>query len=137
MAEKNELEVDEDFIMKMMARDVPSYKLHSSEVENKPEKGNDEPEPVHEETTKPVKRKQSRQIDFGETFLKEAKIKDRRQMYISGELYDRISAYLRIISEGKVSMVGYIHNVLAYHMLEFREMINELQKDMLNKISPL
>ena len=76
-------------------------------------------------------------LDFEAVFLKEAKIKDRRQMYISGEFYDRISAYLRIISEGKVSMVGYIHNILAYHMIEFREVINELYQDKINKSNPL
>ena len=77
------------------------------------------------------------QMDFEATFLKEAKIKDRRQMYISGDLYDKISAYLRIVSDGKVSMVGYVHNVLAYHILDFKDSINELYQNKINKSNPL
>jgi len=88
--------------------------------------------------TKPVKRKRNfRQTDFEGIFLKEAKIKERRQMYISGDFYDSISAYLRIISEGKVSMVGYVHNILAYHMLEFKDTINEMYQNKFNKGNPL
>ena len=134
MADNDELEVDEKGIMRLMAVDIPLFTAQTGDEENRPETSKED-EPI--ESVKPVKRKNTRQIDFEGTFLKEAKIKDRRQMYISGEFYDRISAYLRIISEGKVSMVGYIHNVLAYHIAEFRDVINELYKEKLNKNSPL
>jgi hypothetical protein len=138
MVEKSEIDVDEDGMMRFMAADIPIYKAQSGDEEKKPEMQKDES--MRDETVepvKPVKRKNARQTDFEGTFLKEAKIKDRRQMYISGEFYDRISAYLRIISDGKVSMVGYIHNVLAHHMVEFRDMINEMYKDKLSKCNPL
>ena len=134
MAKEKEFDVDEDYLKQVIAGEISMNDAHKSEKE----KG----EPVSEETTvepviKSTKKKNARQIDFEETFLKEAKIKDRRQMYISGDYYDRISAYLRIISDGKVSMVGYIHNVLAYHMTEFKTMINELYQDKINKSNPL
>jgi len=88
--------------------------------------------------TKSAKRKRNKRgIDFDATFLKEAKITDRRQMYISGEFYDKISAYLRIISEGKVSMVGYLDNVLAHHILEFKDEINEMYQNKINQGNPL
>ena len=140
MTEKNQLEVNEERLMQLMAADVPLsavQKTQPSEEVVKAQTTDDESEPVREETVKPAKRKNVRQIDFEGIFLKEAKIKDRRQMYISGEYYDKISAYLRIISDGKVSMVGYIHNVLAHHVTEFKDMINEMYKDKLNKINPL
>jgi len=75
--------------------------------------------------------------DFDTLFLKPAKISDRRQVYMNGEFYDKISSYLHIISDGKVSMVGYIHNVLAHHMQEFRETINEMYQNKINKSNPL
>ena len=137
MAERSEMEVDEERIMRYMAGDVPLLKAETpqpAEVENRPI------EPAREETVeqiKTAKRKNVRQTDFEGTFLKEAKITDRRQMYISGDFYDKISAYLRIISDGKVSMVGYIHNVLAHHMLEFKDMINETYQSKINKSNPL
>ena len=132
MAGRNDIEVDEARIMQLMASGVPLFK---AEVENKPAEDKEVEETG--EPIKPMKKKNVRQIDYEGTFLKEAKIKDRRQMYISGEYYDKISAYLRIISEGKVSMVGYIHNVLAYHMFEFKDMINEMYQNKFSKNNPL
>jgi hypothetical protein len=148
MAEQKQIEVNEDSLMQMMAADIPVFKPTQTKTvkeETKPEVVNDqsEPEPeaapvsVREDAVKSSKRKNPKQFDFEGAFLKEAKIKDRRQMYISGEYYDKISAYLRIISDGNVSMVGYIHNVLAHHILEFKDMINEMYKDKLNKSNPL
>ena len=139
MAEEKDFDVDEDYLKQVIAGEVSIDSVKSNETEK--EKEIDEPIREEPETAEPVvkstKKKNVRQIDFEETFLKEAKIKDRRQMYISGDYYDRISAYLRIISDGKVSMVGYIHNVLAYHMTEFKTMINELYQDKINKSNPL
>ena len=147
MADEKQIDVDEDFIKKLIAGEKPSKKeTTETSVESKKAAlvENDEPEqeePVEKpEPVEPVKtgkRKNSRSVDFEGIFLKEAKIKDRRQMYISGEFCDRITSYLHIISDGKVSMVGYIHNVLAHHMLEYREMINEMYQNKINKSNPL
>jgi hypothetical protein len=76
-------------------------------------------------------------IDFETSFLKEAKIKDRRQMYISGELYEKISGYVHLISDGNVSMVGYVNNILEYHIREYRNTINEIYQIKINKGNPL
>jgi len=68
----------------------------------------------------------TRQTDFEGIFLKEAKIKDRRQIYISKEAYDKISRYLRYIGERNVSLVSYVDNILFHHMDEYRDTINDL-----------
>jgi hypothetical protein len=75
--------------------------------------------------------------DFKTQFLKASKIEDRRQVYISGDFYDKISTYLRIISDEKISIVGYISNVLEHHMLENKDLINKLYQNKLNKSNPL
>jgi len=75
--------------------------------------------------------------DFETLFLKPAKIIDRRQIYISGEFYDKIFSYLKIISDEKISLVGYVHNVLANHFQENREKINELYQSKINRCNPL
>jgi hypothetical protein len=147
MTDEKEIDVDEDFIKELIAGKKPSKKETTAptvEVTKVAPVENDEtateetvgkPEPV--EPVKTGKRKNARSVDFEGIFLKEAKIKDRRQMYISGEFCDRITSYLHIISDGKVSMVGYIHNVLAHHMQEYREMINEMYQNKINKSNPL
>ena len=147
MAEEKPIDVDEDYIKKLIAGEKPSKKEPTEptvEVKKAAPVENDEPAQIetveNQEPVEPVKaskRKNTRSVDFEGIFLKEAKIKDRRQMYISGEFCERITSYLHIISDGKVSMVGYIHNVLAHHMQEYREMINEMYQIKINKSNPL
>ena len=68
----------------------------------------------------------TRTSDFSEKFLKDNKIRDRRQIYISREAHDKISRYLRHIGEGNVSLVSYVDNILFHHMDEYRDTINDL-----------
>ena len=146
MTDEKTIDVDEDFIKQLIAGEKPSKKepteptverkksAPAEKEESEQEESAEKLEPV--EQVKTGKRKNIRSVDFEGIFLKEAKIKDRRQMYISGEFCDRITSYLHIISDGKVSMVGYIHNVLAHHMQEHREMINEMYQNKI-KNNPL
>jgi len=136
MDERNRIEVNEKHFMQVIAGEAPLFSTQEAlrEDEKTPESANDG---AVISPAKAGKRKNVRQIDFEATFLKEAKITDRRQMYISGLFYDRISAYLRVISDGKVSMVGYLHNLLAYHMLEFKDDINEMYQNKIKQGNPL
>jgi len=141
MDKRDRVEVNEKQFMQAIAGEAPLLSVEETQIgeeEKTPKSVNDES--INEEVITPVKigkKKNARQIDFEGTFLKEAKITDRRQMYINGKFYDKISAYLRIISEGKVSMVGYVHNVLAYHMQEFKDEINEMYKNRISQDNPL
>ena len=141
MQDRVRIKVDEGELQQMMAADVPIYRAQKipkkDEVEVDPEsetESESEPEIVQNreesepemENTKTQKKKRNPKPNFAEIFLKEAKIKDRRQIYISKEAYDKISRYLRYIGEGKVSLVSYVDNVLFHHMDEFRDSINDL-----------
>ena len=120
------VKVDETEFQQMMAADVP---LHRA-----PKMSNVEPEIILEseeteaeaESIKTQKKKRTPKPGFAEIFLKDAKIKDRRQIYISKEAYDKISRYLRYIGEGNVSLVSYVDNILFHHMDEYRDTINDL-----------
>ena len=141
MQDRQKVNVNEMEIQQMMASDVPIYRAQQmpKKVENNPEvKKEIEPEPeteaeINQDTEEPEmenvrtqKKKRNSKPNFAEIFLKDNKIKDRRQIYISKEAYDKISRYLRYIGEGNVSLVSYIDNILFHHMDEYRENINEL-----------
>ena len=134
MAKRKIVEVDEEQLQRMIAGDVPLFKpeetAHTKEVGKEPE-----PEEEEEKESIPAaepelvttrKKKKSQQPDFSETFLKNEIIKDRRQIYISKDAYDKISGYIRHISGGKVSLVSYVNNILMNHMEEYKETINEM-----------
>ena len=144
MAERNKIEVDEERMMRMMAADVPSFTVQKmikkDEFELEPKLTHDKKETVSEpeisqekeepepevENVKGQKKKRNFKPDFAEIFLKDNKIKDRRQIYISKEAYDKISRYLKYIGEGKVSLVSYVDNIIFNHMDEYRDTINDL-----------
>ena len=140
MAEKKRVEVDEEHMMALMAGNITLYKAPPEEDETEPEPV--KKETVQEETTeaieteqtvKPSKKKDTQQKYFKDTYLKDAKIENRRQLYVSSEYFDTLATFLRIVTNGKVSVVGYIHNVLSNHFAENGEMLNELYKSSLNK----
>ena len=62
--------------------------------------------------------------DFSELFLKERTVKNRKQVYISTEMYDMIRSYLKYI--GDVSFIAYIDNILVQHIEEHKDTISEL-----------
>jgi hypothetical protein len=145
MQEKVRMKVDEGELQQMIAADVPIYKAQKMpdrvEVESEA-KSESEPKTETEfgpeitqdreisesevENSKTQKKKRNPKPNFAELFLKEAKIKDRRQIYISKEAYDKIFRYLRYIGEGNVSLVSYVDNILFHHMDEYRDTINDL-----------
>ena len=141
MSERKRVEVNEEAMRQIMANDKQEYLIKpvvkepelpvSQTVEPAPEieseiiQDMEDPEPEIE-NAKTQKKKRNPKPNFAEIFLKEAKIKDRRQIYISKEAYDKISRYLRYIGEGNVSLVSYVDNILFHHMDEYRDTINDL-----------
>jgi hypothetical protein len=125
----------------MMAADVPIYRAQKkpNSVEAKPEQKSEIESETESEITqdrsetepetdnaKMHKKKRNSKPDFVEIFLKDNKIKDRRQIYISKDAYDKISRYLRYIGQGNVSLVSYVDNIIFHHIEEYREEINDL-----------
>jgi hypothetical protein len=153
MQERARIKVDENEIQRMMASDVPLIRAKhiepAPEIEVKPEpeskpKQEQEQEAEQEQESvsammpeidekesepynvKSQKKRKNSKPNFSETFLKDNKIRDRRQIYISKEAYDKISRYLRYIGEGNVSLVSYVDNILFHHMDDYRDTINDL-----------
>ena len=139
MQERQRIEVNETELQQMMASDVPVYRAQKipKKVEDEPEAETElEPKPDIEpeinqdepeaEIAKTQKKKRNPKPTFAEIFLKDNKIRDRLQIYISKEAYDKISRYLRYIGEGNVSLVSYVDNIIFHHIDEYRDTINDL-----------
>ena len=124
MQERSRIKVDEGALQQMIAAGVPLRK--AQEIPNEPEAQDMEEHELDVESAKTQKKKRNPKFGFAETFLKDNKIRDRRQIYISKEAYDKISRYLRYIGQGNVSLVSYVDNILFHHMDEYRETINDL-----------
>jgi hypothetical protein len=128
MAERATVEVDEKEMQEMIAGEIKHYRKDNSP--SPPELPEPPAEPV--ETAEPKKETKERkrggvnQSDFAELFLKENRLSDRRMVYVSKETYESLIRYVSIISDRKVSIVGYVDNVVSHHIESYKPAINEL-----------
>ncbi|WP_455665078.1 DUF3408 domain-containing protein [Phocaeicola sp.] len=73
-------------------------------------------------------RRKRQTAGYSETFLKRNEIKTRQCVYISREVHNKISKIVNVIADKEITVGGYIDTVLAQHLEQHREEINELYK---------
>ena len=94
-------------------------------------------EPIHSvestvitESTKRTSTKQRKESleEYKETFLKAPKIIDRQPVFISRELRDKIDELVRRIGERKMSVSGFIENVIRHHLETYKDDIERWKR---------
>lgn len=81
-------------------------------------------------TNKPLSGKQRRAnlLDYRQTFLSVPKISDRKTVFISNELRERIVSIVRRFGTEKSSVSGFIENLVIHHLEEYSEDIESWKK---------
>lgn len=81
-------------------------------------------------TKKPLSGKQRKANlrDYQETFLGVPKITDRKTVFISNELRERIVGIVRRLGTERSSVSGFIENLVIHHLEEYREDIENWKK---------
>jgi len=133
MTERNEIKVDEKYLQQMMAGDAPVHRAKSTPAEPVAE-STVEPEPPEEQVEQPEPKKETKerkrggvnQSDFAELFLKDNRLSDRRMVYVSKDTYEKLIKYVSVISDRKLGIVGYVDNVMSYHIESYKPAINDL-----------
>ncbi|MFR9547065.1 MAG: DUF3408 domain-containing protein [Rikenellaceae bacterium] len=87
----------------------------------------------YEGLSEPPKRTTQRQrkesmAEYRQMFLTPPKIVDRQTIFISRELRDRIDRIVRQIGDRKLSVSGFVQNVLHHHLEMYREDIERWRK---------
>ena len=67
--------------------------------------------------------------DYEATFLKPVRVKVRTALYVSEETRCKISEVARKIGTGRVSVIGYVENILRNHLELYKEEINRLHRE--------
>ena len=134
-ANSRDMEVDEQYLQRMMAGDLPGG-FEKSKVKNqekstdiKPESNEDEKPAIEQDTEKESRRKKRNQPEFPEIFLKSNRLSDRRMIYIGKDNYDVLVNYISIISDRKLSLAGYLDNIVSHHIEQYKSDINELYEN--------
>ena len=76
-----------------------------------------------------VRRRRMTLPDYEATFLKPVRVKVRSALYISEETRCKISEVARKIGTGRVSVIGYVENILRNHLELYNRLHREINKD--------
>jgi hypothetical protein len=126
MAKRPTVDVDEEYLKEIMAGGISRPKREQPQPEQPTEPSDKEqPKKEEKETAKPTRKKRESH-DYETLFLERKASVVRRQTYISGELYDKITGFLSVIAGHSFSVTAYVNNILTHHLERYKEDINEL-----------
>ncbi|MCI9244165.1 MAG: DUF3408 domain-containing protein [Alistipes sp.] len=116
-------DIDEKSIIASFLQDEPTEHdalVRGNEADNTLSRS----EVVREDT----RRRRNREQDYETLFIREPRTVARigKTTYIRQEFHDTIQSVCRVVGEGKVSLSGYIDNVLAHHFDTYGDEITRL-----------
>lgn len=128
---KTDTEIDEELLLASISQrkrdggiqptaDPPPSDEQQNEAKIVKEKPPEQPKEV------PKRRKQS--ADYGSTYLQKNEIKTRQCVYISREVHTKISKIVKVIADSEITVGGYIDSVLAQHLEQHKDEINEMYR---------
>lgn len=131
---KNKPEIDEDFLMNIIADGVQKDGINITPEPPKKQEPEKEPE-------KPVSRERNRskrtsEADYEKLFFKRAETNARygKSVYIRPDFHERLTRIVQVIGEDKITIYAYLDNLLEYHFQEFGE---DIIKSFNDKYKPI
>ncbi|MDV3879067.1 MULTISPECIES: DUF3408 domain-containing protein [Chryseobacterium group] len=141
---RNTPEIDEEYVMSLMAGGVRKEGMQQPPEE--PPKEEIKEEIIKEEITepvqeKPVQRERTRakkNLDstYGERFLNTHSMEKRgdKSIYIRQEYHERLSRIVQVIGKDKIPLYAYLDNILEHHFELFEKAITD---DFNEKFKPI
>lgn len=142
MAEKNKGAIDPVAIRELISQGIPMKKKESEmippasveEVDvSVPETRKEE---VLEELQLPIRtrRKNPAKGDYISLFMHRNDLYDRKAIYISKELQDKLSEIVLFIRKREMTLGMYVENILLKHLEDYKEEINRLSEKNFKKL---
>jgi hypothetical protein len=140
MIDREQVDIEEDDIRGIMAREATAYDGGSPPVEKTtaatPAPKADKPEEPKEVRRPPGKRRKKEsepEEDYAGRFLVNDRSKNRVSANISRELFDRIKQYLSLVAPD-ISLTSYLNNIISDHIDSHWDEISELITQKLKNI---
>src|SRR5690606_35775230 len=131
---KNKPEIDEDFLMNIIADGVQKDGINITPEPPKKQEPEKEPE-------KPVRRARNRskrtsEADYEKLSFKRAETNARygKSVYIRPDFHESLTRIVQVIGEDKITIYAYLDNLLEYHFQEFGE---DIIKSFNDKYKPI
>lgn len=126
MAKKEkETEIDEDFLL----ASIGDKKEGKTPIEKIEVAESVEPQKVKEPVISKRSRRSNNIEDYAATFLCRNEIRERKSIYVSQLVHEKVKLIIKRIADDDASVGGYIDNVLKHHLEKYKEEINTLNRN--------
>lgn len=126
MAKKEkEPEIDEDFLL----ASIGDKKEGKVPIEKEEQTESIEPQKVKEPTINKRNKRSNNTEDYASTFLCRNEIRERKSIYVSQLVHEKVKLIVKRIADDDASVGGYIDNVLKHHLEKYKEEINTLNRN--------
>lgn len=124
-------DINEELMMNLM---VDGVKKEGLKLPSEPQiKVSQKEEPTKDQPQVKEKNKVKRQTeaDYESIFFKrtDTNARDGKTVYIRPDFHEKLSRIVQVIGEDKISIYGYLDNLLDYHFQDFREQIKKSFND--------
>lgn len=129
-------DINEELMMNLMVDGVKKegFQLPPEPPAEEPEKEEIKPKELAQE--KPAVKEKSRtkrtnEADYESIFFKkpDTNARDGKTVYIRPDFHEKMSRIVQVIGEDKITIYGYLDNLLDYHFQEFGEQITKSFND--------
>ena len=141
MAEKNKGAIDPVAIRELISQGIPMKKKESemippASVEEVDVSVSETRKEVSEESQLPIRtrRKHTAKGDYIPLFMHRNDLYDRKAIYISRELQDKLSEIVLFIRKREMTLGMYVENILLKHLEDYKEEINRLSEKNFKKL---
>ena len=142
MAGKNKGAIDPVAIRELISQGIPMKKKESEMIPSPGIEEVDESvsetrkEEVLEEPQLPIRtrRKNTSKGDYISLFMHRNDLYDRKAIYISKELQDKLSEIVLFIRKREMTLGMYVENILLKHLEDYKEEINRLSEKNFKKL---
>jgi uncharacterized membrane protein YgaE (UPF0421/DUF939 family) len=120
---KKDNDIDEAYLMSMMAGGVSSEGFKNNATSNPDSSGPEST--INKKKKTEAKRKEF--LDYETMFFKntDSNARNGKSVYIRPEFHERLTRIVQVIGEDKISLYAYLDNVLDDHFKEFGEQIKK------------
>lgn len=126
MAKKEkETEIDEDFLL----ASIGDKKEGKTPIEKTEVAESVESQKVKETVISKRSRRSNNTEDYAATFLCRNEIRERKSIYVSQLVHEKVKLIIKRIANDDASVGGYIDNVLKHHLEKYKEEINTLNRN--------
>lgn len=141
MVGKNKGAIDPVAIRELISQGIPMKKKESemippASVEEVDVSVSETRKEVSEESQLPIRtrRKHTAKGDYISLFMHRNDLYDRKAIYISKELQDKLSEIVLFIRKREMTLGMYVENILLKHLEDYKEEINRLSEKNFKKL---